>query len=58
MPSGGLISDQKANAVEDRKRRLADLGPGLRAWKQEPCSAGYGTEVIIYYTNDLRGGAG
>jgi polysaccharide biosynthesis protein PslJ len=47
MPSGGLIAEQHASANSSGSGRLADLGPGLRLWREQPLlGQGYGTQVV------------
>ena len=47
MPAGGLVSEQHASANTAGSGRLADLGPGLDLWRQQPLlGQGYGTQVV------------
>jgi O-antigen ligase/polysaccharide polymerase Wzy-like membrane protein len=47
MPRGGLVAEQHASANTSGSGRLADLGPALSAWKQQPLlGQGYGTQVV------------
>jgi hypothetical protein len=47
MPSGGLVAEQHASANSSGSGRLADLGPGLRLWREQPLlGQGYGTQVV------------
>jgi O-antigen ligase len=47
LPAGGLVAEQKASANTSGSGRLADLGPGLRLWQQQPVlGQGYGTQVV------------
>lgn len=46
MPPGGLVAQQKSDAGQSGSGRLADLGPGLRRWQQNPLfGEGYATRV-------------
>jgi hypothetical protein len=36
LPQGGLVHSQTARGGEVGSGRLADIGPGLRSWKQKP----------------------
>jgi O-antigen ligase len=48
MPPGGLIAEQQASAEGSGSGRLADLGPGLKAWKRQPLvGQGFGTAPIV-----------
>ncbi len=47
LPAGGLVAEQKASANTSGSGRLADLGPALRLWQQQPLlGQGYGTQVV------------
>ncbi len=47
MPAGGLVAEQQASADTAGSGRLADLGPGLQLWTQQPLvGQGYGTQVV------------
>jgi O-antigen ligase len=47
MPSGGLVAQQKSDAGQSGSGRLADLGPGLRQWQQNPLfGEGYATRDV------------
>ena len=47
FPSGGLVAQQKANPGYTGQGRIADVGPALSEWSQEPLlGRGYGTRVI------------
>jgi len=46
LPAGGLVAEQQSMPGASGSGRLADLGPGLREWKQKPLvGAGFGTRV-------------
>jgi O-antigen ligase len=50
FPAGGLLAEQRQSANTAGSGRLADLGPGLAMWQQQPIlGQGYGTQVV-----DLR----
>ena len=50
LPAGGLVAEQRQSANTAGSGRLADLGPGLRRWQEQPLlGQGYGTQVV-----DLR----
>ena len=36
LPKGGLVQSQTARGGDVGSGRVADLGPGLRSWKQAP----------------------
>jgi polysaccharide biosynthesis protein PslJ len=47
LPAGGLVAEQHASAHTAGSGRLADLGPGLRLWREKPLlGQGYGTQVV------------
>jgi hypothetical protein len=47
MPAGGLVAEQKASPNSVGSGRLADLGPGIGLWKEQPLfGEGYGTQVV------------
>jgi hypothetical protein len=47
MPSGGLVAQQKSDAGQSGSGRLADLGPGLRQWQENPLfGEGYATRDV------------
>ena len=47
FPSGGLIAQQTANVGYSGQGRLADVGPALSEWSEDPLlGRGYGTRVI------------
>jgi polysaccharide biosynthesis protein PslJ len=47
LPAGGLVAQQKAQPGESGSGRLADLGPALHEWRQQPLlGEGYGTRVV------------
>jgi polysaccharide biosynthesis protein PslJ len=47
LPAGGLLAEQRASADTSGSGRLADLGPGLRLWTQQPLvGQGFGTLVV------------
>jgi polysaccharide biosynthesis protein PslJ len=47
LPTGGLVAQQKAQPGESGSGRLADLGPALHEWRQQPLlGEGYGTRVV------------
>lgn len=54
FPAGGLIAEQKSNAGGSGSGRLADLGPALRVWEQQPLvGQGFGTNLVT--RADVRG---
>jgi len=53
MPPGGLVKQQQSQAGDSGSGRIADLGPGLREWRQKPfVGEGFGTRVVD--TSDPR----
>lgn len=47
LPTGGLVAEQHASANSSGSGRLADLGPALAIWKEQPLlGQGYGTQVV------------
>jgi O-antigen ligase len=47
MPAGGLLAEQRSEAGKSGSGRLADLGPALSEWKQQPLvGQGYSTRVV------------
>ena len=47
MPAGGLLAEQRASADSNGSGRLADLGPALTLWEEQPLlGQGYGTQVV------------
>lgn len=47
LPAGGLLAEQRASAQSSGSGRLADLGPGLRVWRDQPLvGQGFGTQVV------------
>ena len=47
FPPGGLIAEQKVQPGTGGSGRLADLGPALGHWQQQPLlGEGYGTRVV------------
>jgi hypothetical protein len=47
FPEGGLIAQQDAGAGTAGSGRLADLGPGLRQWADQPfVGQGFGTRIV------------
>ena len=47
LPTGGLVAEQHASAHSSGSGRLADLGPALALWKEQPLlGQGYGTQVV------------
>jgi polysaccharide biosynthesis protein PslJ len=47
FPAGGLVAEQESMAGESGSGRLADIGPALHEWKQDPLlGVGFGTRVI------------
>ena len=47
LPSGGLVAEQQKQAGTVGSGRIADLGPGIREWKQQPLfGQGFGTRVV------------
>jgi O-antigen ligase len=47
FPAGGLVAEQESKPGEVGSGRLADIGPALQEWKQEPLvGLGFGTRVI------------
>lgn len=47
FPAGGLIAEQQSNAEGSGSGRLADLGPALQEWKQQPLvGQGFATHVV------------
>jgi O-antigen ligase len=47
MPAGGLLAEQRASADSSGSGRLADLGPALTLWEEQPLlGQGYGTQVV------------
>jgi O-antigen ligase len=47
LPAGGLIAEQKSQPGESGSGRIADLGPGIREWKEQPLfGQGFGTRVV------------
>jgi len=47
FPPEGLIAEQKANVGFRGQGRIADLGPGLSEWAQQPLfGQGYGTRIV------------
>jgi O-antigen ligase len=47
MPAGGLVAEQHASANTSGSGRLADLGPALTRWQQQPLlGEGFGTQVV------------
>ncbi len=47
FPTGGLLAQQQANAGYSGQGRLADIGPALDSWSQNPLfGGGYGTRII------------
>jgi O-antigen ligase len=53
-PAGGLVAEQRSDVGQSGSGRLADLGPGLDEWKQQPLvGVGFGTRVVD--ASDTRG---
>jgi hypothetical protein len=47
FPQGGLIAQQTSGAGTAGSGRLADLGPGLHQWAQQPLfGQGFGTRIV------------
>jgi O-antigen ligase len=47
LPAGGLLAEQHASANTSGSGRLADLGPALTRWQEQPLlGEGYGTQVV------------
>jgi O-antigen ligase len=47
FPAGGLVAQQKVQPGGGGSGRLADLGPGLQEWKQNPLlGEGFGTRKV------------
>ena len=47
FPPGGLLAEQRGSADTSGSGRLADLGPALDLWAQQPIlGQGYGTNVV------------
>jgi len=47
MPAGGLLAEQRASANSSGSGRLADLGPALTLWEEQPVlGQGFGTQVV------------
>jgi O-Antigen ligase len=47
MPAGGLIAEQQSMPGASGSGRLADLGPGIQEWKQQPLvGQGFATHII------------
>ena len=47
LPAGGLVAEQHASANSSGSGRLADLGPALTLWQEQPLlGQGYGTQVV------------
>jgi hypothetical protein len=47
LPAGGLVAEQHASANSSGSGRLADLGPALARWREQPMlGQGYGTQVV------------
>lgn len=47
FPAGGLLAEQRSSPGQTGSGRLADLGPALEEWKQQPLvGVGFGTRVI------------
>jgi hypothetical protein len=47
MPAGGLLAEQRSEAGKSGSGRVADLGPALSEWKQQPLlGQGYSTRVV------------
>ncbi len=47
FPTGGLLAQQQANAGYSGQGRLADVGPALDSWSQNPLfGGGYGTRIV------------
>jgi O-antigen ligase len=47
MPAGGLLAEQRASANSNGSGRLADLGPALTLWEEQPVlGQGFGTQVV------------
>jgi O-antigen ligase len=47
LPSGGLVAEQQKQAGTVGSGRIADLGPGIREWKEQPLfGQGFGTRVV------------
>ena len=47
FPKGGLVASEDQGAGTRGSGRVADLGPGIKEWKQKPfVGEGYGTRVV------------
>lgn len=48
-PAGGLVAEQKASPDSVGSGRLADFGPGIDLWEEQPLfGQGYGTQVVNF----------
>jgi polysaccharide biosynthesis protein PslJ len=48
LPAGGLLAEQQRGANGSGSGRIADLGPGLKAWERQPLAGqGFATPAII-----------
>jgi O-antigen ligase len=53
LPAGGLIAEQQSSPGASGSGRLADLGPALQQWKEQPLfGRGYGTYVVDRVTRN------
>jgi hypothetical protein len=58
LPRGGLAQSQTGRGGEVGSGRIADIGPGLRSWKQAPLLGhGLGTGKVRGTTNEVGPGA-
>jgi hypothetical protein len=47
FPEGGIVASESQDAGTAGSGRVADLGPGIKEWKQSPfVGEGYGTRVV------------
>jgi hypothetical protein len=47
FPEGGIVASESQDAGTAGSGRVADLGPGIKEWKQSPfVGQGYGTRVV------------
>jgi O-antigen ligase len=47
FPAGGLIAEQQQSVGSQGQGRIADLGPSLREWREQPLfGQGYGTRTV------------
>jgi hypothetical protein len=55
QPPGGLLAEQSSMPGESGSGRIADLGPALAEWKQQPLvGQGFGTRVVDPGAGSLR----